>query len=156
MLLPRLGLPKEMEGRAKPLAVLDTNVLISAAFRKKGSIPDKILQALKDQKFILITTPEILAEVEEVLRKEKIIKITKMTEQEIQRFMQDIIDLAFIVPGNVVVQTIEKDPDDDKFLAAAIEGRADYVISGDKPLLNVKEYQGIKMVSPAGFVRLLG
>lgn len=140
---------------SKLLAVLDTNVLISAAFRRKNSRPDQILQELRDQKFILITTPEILAEIEEVLHREKVIKITKMTEQEIKRFMQDMIDLAFVVPGNVVVQTIEKDPDDDKFLAAAIEGRADYVVSGDKPLLNIKEYHGIKIISPTDFINLL-
>ena len=52
---------------SKLLAVLDTNVLISAAFRKKDSTPDLILKALRDQRFILITTPEILTEIEEVL-----------------------------------------------------------------------------------------
>lgn len=141
---------------SKLLAVLDTNVLISAAFRRKNSRPDQILQELRNQKFILSTTPEILAEIEEVLHREKVIKITKMTEQEIKRFMQDIIDLAYVVPGNVVVQTVEKDPDDDKFIAAAIEGRADYVVSGDKPLLNIKEYHGIKIISPTDFIHLLG
>lgn len=141
--------------RAKLLAVLDTNVLISASFRIKDSIPDQILQKLRDQKFILITTPEILQEIEEVLNREKVLKITKMTEQEIKKFMQDLIDIAFVVPGNVVVQTVEKDPDDDKFLAAAIEGRANYVVSGDKPLLNIKEYQGIKIVSPVDFISRL-
>lgn len=141
---------------SKLLAVLDTNVLISAALRKKDSVPDKLLQALKDQKFIFITTPEILTEIEEVLRYEKVLKITKMTEQEIKKFMGDLIDLAFIVPGDVVVQTVEKDPDDDKFLAAAIEGRTDLVVSGDKPLLNIKEYYGIKIVTPVDFLKMLG
>ena len=140
---------------SKLLAVLDTNVLISASFRKKDSIPDQILQSLRDQKFILITTPEILAEIEEVLHYERVLKITKMTEQEIKRFIQDIIDLSFIVPGNVIVQTVEKDPDDDKFLAAAIEGRTDYVVSGDKPLLDIKEYQGIRIITPADSAKIL-
>ncbi len=140
---------------SKLLAVLDTNVLISAAFRKKDSIPGQILQTLRDQKFILITTPEILAEIKEVLHYERVLKITKMTEEEIKRFMQNIIDLAFIVPGNVVVQTVEKDPDDDKFLAAAVEGRADYVVSGDKPLLDIKEYHGIRTVTPKDFLVLI-
>lgn len=48
---------------------------------------------------------------------------------------------------------VKEDPDDDKFLAAAIEGKADYVVSGDKPLLNIKEYRGIKIISPADFMK---
>ncbi len=139
----------------KLIVVLDTNVLISASFRKKDSVPYQILQALRDEKFILITTREILAEIEEVLHYERVLKVTKMTEQEIKKFIEDLIDLAFIVPGDVVVKTVEKDPDDDKFLAAAKEGRANIVVSGDKPLLNIKEYHGIKVVTPADFLKRL-
>lgn len=140
---------------SKLLVVLDTNVLISASFSKKDSIPNQILQALKNQKFILITTPEILDEIEAVLHYQKVLKITKMTESEIKKFMEVIIDLSLVVPGNVIVQTIKKDPDDDKFLAAAIEGRADYVITGDKPLLDIKEYQGVRILTPADFLKRL-
>lgn len=140
---------------SKLLAVLDTNVLISSALKIKESIPDQILQALKNQKFILITSPEILKEIEDVLSRKKIRKITKMTDEEIKRFIEDIIDIAFVVPGDVIVQAVGKDPDDDKFIAGAVEGKADYIVSGDKPLLNLKEYQRIKIVSPADFVKIL-
>jgi uncharacterized protein len=139
---------------SKLLAVLDTNILISASFGKKGSTTGQILKALRDQKFILITTPEILIEIEEVLHYEKILKLTKMTEQDINKFMEVVIDWSFVVPGDVVVQAVEKDPDDDKFLAAAIEARADYVVSGDKPLLDIGEYQGIRIIAPRDFVYL--
>lgn len=140
----------------KLLIVLDTNVLISAAFGIENSIPNKIHQALKRQEFILITSFEILQEIEEVLNREKIVQMTKMTKVEIKKFMQDLIDIAFIVPGDVVVQVVEKDPDDDKFIAAAVEGKADYVVSGDIPLLNLKEYQRIKILSPKDFLNILG
>lgn len=139
----------------KPLIVLDTNILISAAFGIKNTIPDKIHQALIKQEFILITSPEILQEIEEVLSRKKIILITKMTKAEIKKFLQDLIDIAFIVPGNVVVQAVHKDPDDDKFIATAIEGKADYIVSGDKHVLNMKEYQNIKIISPKDFLRLI-
>ena len=140
---------------SKLLIVLDTNVLISAAFGIENTIPDQIHRALRKQEFILVTSPEILQEIEEVLNREKIIQITKMTKAEIKKFLQDLIDIAFIVLGNVAVQVVQKDPDDDKFIAAAIEGKADYIVSGDKPLLNIKEYMGIKIISPKDFMRLL-
>ena len=140
---------------SKLLIVLDTNVLISAAFGIENTTPDQIHRALRKQEYILVTSPEILQEIEEVLNREKIIQMTKMTKVEIKKFLQDLIDIAFIVSGNVAVQVSQKDPDDDKFIAAAIEGKADYIVSGDKPLLNIKEYMGIKIISPKDFMRLL-
>lgn len=53
------------------------------------------------------------------------------------------------------MEVVKEDPDDDKFIAAAIEGQADYIISGDKPLLNIKEYHGVKIISPADFISKL-
>ena len=103
---------------SKLLIVLDTNVLISAAFGIENTTPDQIHRALRKQEYILVTSPEILQEVEEVLNREKIIQITKMTKAEIKKFLQDLIDIAFIVSGNVAVQVSQKDPDDDKFIAA--------------------------------------
>lgn len=140
---------------SKLLVVIDTNVLISVALRRPSSIPDRIHQALKKQKFIFITSTEILEEIEEVLSREGIVMITKMTAEEQKKFIQDLIDVAFIVPGNVTLKVVEKDPEDDKFIAAAIEGKADYIVSGDKPVLNLKEYHGIKVVSPSEFIHIL-
>lgn len=140
---------------SKLRVVLDTNVLISAAFRIRNSIPDKIYQALKSQEFTLITSPQILEEIEEVINREEIIKRTRMSLKERKQFMQNLIDIAFIVSGNIDVQVVKADPEDDKFIGTALEGRADYIVSGDKPLLNIKEYQSIKVVSPIDFVEIL-
>ncbi len=135
--------------------VLDTNVLISAAFGIPGSIPDKILQFLKSQKFILIISPSILEEIEDVINREAIIRRTKMSLKEREQFINNLIDIAFIVSGNLNLKVVKDDPDDDKFIVAAVEGYAQYIISGDKHLLNIKSYQGIKILSPKNFVRLL-
>jgi hypothetical protein len=48
-----------------------------------------------------------------------------------------------------------KDPDDDKYIAAAIEGRARFLVAGDSDLLDLKEYDGIRIVSPRVFLDLL-
>ena len=56
-------------------------------------------------------------------------------------------DLAF--PG------ASRDPKDDKFLACAVEGEAAYLVSGDEDLLSLKHFQGISIVRPADFVRLV-
>jgi len=141
--------------KIKPTAVFDTNVLISAAFGKKGTTPDQLLQALRNQAFILVSSPEILTEIEDVLHREKVLKITKMTSPEIKRFMQDIIELAFVVSGDTAVNIIARDPDDNKFLGAALEAKAEYIISGDHHLLELKKYHGIKILTPNKFLTIL-
>lgn len=136
-------------------AVVDTNVLISALISKKPSPPLNIYNLLKSEDFLLITSPAILEELEEVINRKTIIKLHKRSQQQIDEILQEIAETSYIVPGMISVEAVKKDPDDDKFIAAAIEGKADYIVSGDKPLLNIKEYMGIKIISPKDFMRLL-
>jgi len=136
-------------------AVVDTNVLISALISKKPSPPLNIYNLLKSADFLLITSPAILEELEEVINRKTIIKLHKRSQQQIDEILQEIAETSYIVPGMISVEAVKKDPDDDKFIAVAIEGKADYIVSGDKPLLNIKEYMGIKIISPKDFMRLL-
>lgn len=135
-------------------AVLDTNVLVSALL-KKSSAPHKIYQFFKEQKFTLITSPTILDEIEEVISRDYIVKRTQMTSSEREEFIKEIIELSYVVPGIVLVKVIKDDPDDDKFITCALEGKADYIVSGDKHLLDIKEYQGIKIVATRQFIEVL-
>lgn len=100
-------------------------------------------------------SPAILGEIEEVINREKIIKRTRTTEKERKAFIQNIIDISFLVLDQKILNVVKDDPDDDKFLAAAFLGNADYVISGDKHLLNLKTYKNIKIIEPSEFVKLL-
>lgn len=58
------------------------------------------------------------------------------------------------MPGVVTVKA-SRDPEDDKFLAAAVEARADYVVTGDKDLLDLKAYKVVRIITPAQFLRIL-
>lgn len=134
-------------------AVVDTNVLISALISKKPSYPLQIYHLIKSEDFLLITSPTILEELEDVISRKDLIKLHQRTPKQIQEILKEIVETSLIVPGLVNVEVVKEDPDDDKFIAAAIEGQTDYIISGDKPLLNIKEYHGIKIISPADFIR---
>lgn len=135
--------------------VLDTNVFISASFVKISPIPNLIYSALKNQRFILVTSPFIIEEIDDVLNRDYIVKHTGMTAKQRKRFIQEVIDFSLLVSGNPSLQVIKADPDDDKFLHAAIEGNADFIVSGDKHLLDLKAYAGIKILTPKGFLQLL-
>lgn len=136
-------------------AVVDTNILISALITKKPSSPVQVYNLIKSENFLLITSPTILEELEDVISREEIIKLHQKTPKQRKEILKEIVETSYIVPGLVSVEVVKEDPDDDKFIAAAIEGRADYVVSGDKPLLNIKQYHGIQVISPADFVNLL-
>ena len=62
---------------------------------------------------------------------------------------------AELTPGRLAVHVITRDPSDNMFLTCAVEGRADYIVSGDQDLLTVQSYQGIPIVTAAEFLRIL-
>jgi hypothetical protein len=71
-------------------------------------------------------------------------------------WFEDLVVLAELVAGTVQVSGVSKDPDDDKYLAAAVEGRASFVVTGDPHLLTFGECEGIRPVNPRAFLDLLG
>lgn len=134
--------------------ILDTNVLISGLFGIKNSPSSQILNAFRNQKIILVTSPAILEEVEDVINRERIINLTKMTTHERAEFMDKLLERSDVTAGKQVLQTA-RDVKDDKFLSAAVEAKADYLISGDEDLLVLKEYEGVKVVTPREFLKVL-
>lgn len=135
--------------------VVDTNVLVSGLFGIKDSPSSKILQTIRSQKIIFVTSPEILKEVEEVISRERIVKLTKMSEVERKDFIDELIERCDVTAGRQLSQFVGRDVKDDKFLACADEAKADYIITGDEDLLALKEYQGVKIFSPRQFIKLL-
>jgi hypothetical protein len=57
--------------------------------------------------------------------------------------------------GEPLMEAVCEDPDDDKYLAAALEGRAQYIVTGDRPFLNLGEYRGVRVVTPRSFLGIL-
>jgi putative PIN family toxin of toxin-antitoxin system len=133
--------------------VLDTNVVISATLIRGGN-EDRILRAWQRGAFELVLSPQILDEMGRALSYEKLQKFQWMKEREIITLLQMLAQESVLVSGRVPVKA-SRDPEDDKFLAAAIEGQAQYVVSGDRDLLDVKVYRGIRIVRPAVFLRIL-
>ncbi len=138
-------------------AVVDTNILVSALITQKTSPPRQLYQAFTTQQFLLITSLSILIEVEDVLNRDNIVKYHKLDPQQRKVVIEQLATLSYIAPESVIPDKtiIERDPKDDKFLYAALYGRADYIVSGDNHLLDLKEYEGIKIVTPKDFLAVL-
>jgi putative PIN family toxin of toxin-antitoxin system len=137
-----------------PRAVLDANVYVSAAIRPEGP-PGRILERfVRESAFDLVLSPAI---VDEVLRALTYPKVRKHIRAEVnpQVWFQDIAVLADVVAGDYQLHGVSKNPDDDKYIAAAVEGRAPFVVTGDPDLLNLKEHAGVRIVSPRQFLDVL-
>ena len=135
--------------------VLDTNVFISGAAFNKGN-PKILVDAWLKQKFILISSVPLIEELSEVLNRKKIKEQTQITDLEISQLIHQIQKIAVFVKGNLpALGIIKDDPDDDVVLATALEGNADYIVSGDHHLLDLGDFRGIKIVKPIEFLHVL-
>lgn len=135
--------------------VVDTNVLVSGLFGIKNSPSSRILNAIRSQKIILVSSPLIIKEIGEVINRKRIIKLTKMSPKERKDFIDKLIERSDLTLGKQLSQMVGRDIKDDKFLACGIEGKADYIITGDEDLLVLKKYQGLKIVAPREFLDIL-
>jgi putative PIN family toxin of toxin-antitoxin system len=133
--------------------VLDTNVIISATLIRGGN-EDRLLRAWQRSAFELILSPAILEEVGRALSYEKIKKRRWVTDEEALLLIEMLAEKSTLVSGNTKVAT-SRDTDDDKFLAAALEGKADYLVTGDRDLLSLKRFRDTQIVKPTEFLRLL-
>jgi len=126
-------------------AVFDTNVLV-AAFATEG-ICSKILIRGRKKQFYLIACPIILQEFERVL-----IKKFSATINEARSTLKIVSEaMHSIVLPSQSEHGVCRDPDDDAILACALEARADYLVTGDVDLLELKVFEGIRIVTPRDF-----
>jgi putative PIN family toxin of toxin-antitoxin system len=129
-----------------PRAVLDTNVLVSATIRP-SSPPGRVLAALAEGAFEHVTSPQVLEEMREALFAEELRPYQRLTPAEIQDLLTTLERASLLVPGTTRVRVC-RDPDDDKFLAAALEGAAEYIVSGDPDLHAVGTHRGTTVLTP--------
>jgi len=133
--------------KEKPKVVLDTNVIISGLnFRGR---PREILDLIRGEQIELYISPFILEEVRGVL-KEKF----SWDEERIQTAIEKL--KAALVEPEENISVIKKDEDDNRILECGVEGKVQYIVSGDKRhVLPLKEYKGIKILSPAQFLKII-
>jgi putative PIN family toxin of toxin-antitoxin system len=122
--------------------VADTNIYISALFWHGN--PYKLIHLCFEGKAKLVVSKPIIEELERVLLTEEKFH---MEREDVAMYSRIILSNADLVAPNFTLKVIEKDPADDRILECAVEGEANYLISGNKHLLEVKEFQGIKIIT---------
>lgn len=132
-------------------AVLDTNVLISGVIAT--GIPHELLVKGFDREYQIVVSTATLTEFRKTLLKYP--ERFHMNESEVQREVETVRYFAEFVDPQADIAAVEADPDDDKFLEAAVAGDVDYLVSGDGHLLDIGSFCGIDIVEPRAFYERL-
>ena len=136
------------KGNASLRVVLDTNVYLSIfVFPEKKTF--NVWRLAKERRYTVVLSPFIVNEFMEKLREK-----FGTPEERREAIKKDVAHVAHIVQPKEVRAVIAEDQDDDHILTCAVEGNADVIVSGDKHLLRLKEYEGIAIVRPLDFLRM--
>ena len=130
----------------KSKVVIDTNVFISGLnFAGK---PNEVLELFIKGEIEVYISPFILKELERILRKK-----FEWNEKQLQKILDKIKKKAVIVQAETKISIIKAKEDDNRILECGVDGKVQYIISGDKRhILPLKNFRGIKILSPSEFL----
>jgi len=128
--------------------VIDTSSLVSYALTA-GDIMKQVMAAWRAGEFILLSSPHIRAELAQVLSRPK---IQARSTTSLAPLLQGVTRFSQHIPGKLILQDACRDPKDDKFLACAVEGKAQYLVSSDRDLLDMKRYRNVCILNPGQFL----
>ncbi len=135
-------------------AVLDTNALVSSLVADQG-FPRQILDAWLEGRFTLVTSFYLVEEVTHVLTYPRIARRLQLGDAELAAILAGLLSRAKLPPGQLQLPEVTRDPKDDAVVACAVEGKADYIVSGDQDLLALGSYEGIRVVTPRQLVGII-
>ena len=129
----------------KVRVVLDTNIYLSAIIF--GGKPREILNLARKKQFQLFTSPSILLEVTRKLEEK-----FNWQEEQVKIVIKALVGFANIVQPSQKLDVVKKDQTDNKILECAEKAKAEYVITGDRHLLNIKKWKSTEILKPSEFI----
>ena len=129
-----------------PRIVLDSNVIISAFLF--GGQPARVMDHVLDGSVQCFVSLAILDEIRDVLQRPKF----GLSSEQALMFIEELHSLCRVVTPTTRVRAVNADPDDNRVLECALAAGADMIISGDSHLLDLGQWQNIRLLSPAKFI----
>ncbi len=128
----------------------DTNLIVSAALW--GGNPRRVIDSARDGFFELYTSPALIAELKDILGRGKFTKQFLRVGFTPEDLVEELLGFAIVVEEVLLPFSVARDPDDDAVLACALASESETIVSGDKDLLDLKEYRGIRIVTASEFL----
>ena len=135
-------------------AVFDSNIIISGLIANAGA-PYEVLEAWRRRGVVLLVSDAIIEEVADVLARPFFRDKRHISKSDIARVRHALKMDAIVVPSNTHLEVVGDDPDDDRIVECALDGGADYIVSGDHHLLGLKRFRGIQIVTAREFLAVL-
>ncbi|MBI5824076.1 MAG: putative toxin-antitoxin system toxin component, PIN family [Chloroflexi bacterium] len=129
---------------------IDTNVFISTIIKPENRV-GMVVVRMRNGEYTLLYSQEMLEELTRVITRDKIWKKYNLTDDTFNAFLNSIIEHGERVQVFTIVNVC-RDPDDNLLLSLALDGKADYIVSGDKDLLDLSLFREIPIVTPAEFL----
>lgn len=136
------------------IIVLDTNVIISALLSSEGP-PARIIDRWQAEEFDVAISESLLDELERALAYPKVGRHLDKTGVKGNAVLNRLRHATIVVEPQERLDVIPQDPQDNRVVECAVAAGASFIISGDGHLLSLKEYQGIQILPPAGFIVFL-
>lgn len=130
--------------------VVDTNTALSGLLWQGP--PRRLINAARAGQVALITSPALLAELAEVLARDKFAERIQRAKLSPSILLEDYATLSYAIEPTGLPEPVSRDPDDDQVLACALTAGVDAVVSGDKDLLTLGSHRGIPILSAAVFL----
>ncbi len=127
----------------------DTNFLVSAT-QWDYSVSHKLLIKLLDKNIKIFTTKKVLEEFSEVLERD-----FQYTTEEVAKIVEKVMTFVTLIETTSKIDVVKDDPDDDKILECAVDSGSKYIITYDRHLLKLKEFQEIKILTPDEFFKVI-
>ncbi|HEY6042764.1 MAG TPA: putative toxin-antitoxin system toxin component, PIN family [Anaerolineae bacterium] len=134
--------------------VLDTNVLISALLSSSGP-PAEIIRRWEAEEFDVATSAELIVELRRALNYPKVMKYLKLPSAALESWLKRFALIAVVVEPAEKIKVIRADHADNRVLECAIAAGAAFIVTGDEHLIALKEYKGVTITNPAGFIKWL-
>lgn len=134
-------------------AVIDTNILVRGIIKPSGSV-GPVVRRLRDGDYLLVYSESLLEELVDVMARPRLRDKYAIDDHTVESLLRLVLLRGERVEPLRRVKLC-RDPKDDKFLEAALEGKAGVVVSGDDDLLVLDPFEGIPIVSPGRFLALL-
>jgi putative PIN family toxin of toxin-antitoxin system len=134
-------------------AVIDATVLVSA-FLTKGGVSAELLRFAREGVFLVFLSKDILIETEHTLGYDRIRERYPYTDDDVADFLNRLRIAANLV-AELPNLTVVRDPNDDMVIATAVRAHAAYIVTRDRDLLSLQQYQDITIISPEAFIAIV-